>query len=69
MPRIDGPRLRAMAGDDQAKPIYIRADGRASYAIVAQVMADSLPELAKYPPNEGAPELLANVPRQLFVKD
>ena len=33
------PRLRAMAGDDQAKPIYVRADGRASYQIVAQVMA------------------------------
>ena len=33
------PRLRAMAGDDAKKPIYVRADGRASYAIVAQVMA------------------------------
>ena len=33
------PRLRAMSGDDQAKPIYVRADGRASYEIVAQVMA------------------------------
>ena len=32
------PRLHAMAGD-QKKPIYVRADGRASYAIVAQVMA------------------------------
>ncbi len=28
---------------------------------VAQVMADSLPELAKYPPNEGAPELLSAI--------
>ena len=33
------PRLRAMSGDDRAKPIYVRADGRASYEIVAQVMA------------------------------
>jgi biopolymer transport protein TolR len=33
------PRLRAMAGDDAQRPIYVRADGRASYAIVAQVMA------------------------------
>lgn len=33
------PRLRAMAGDDQSKPIYVRADGRASYETVAQVMA------------------------------
>ena len=33
------PRLRAMAGDRTTKPIYVRADGRASYAIVAQVMA------------------------------
>lgn len=33
------PRLRAMAGDVTAKPIYVRADGRASYAVVAQVMA------------------------------
>jgi len=34
-----GPRLREMAGPDQTKPIYVRADGRAAYAIVAQVMA------------------------------
>jgi len=34
-----GPRLSAMAGDDHAKPIYVRADGKASYEIVAQVMA------------------------------
>jgi biopolymer transport protein TolR len=33
------PRLQAMAGDTHAKPIYVRADGKASYAIVAQVMA------------------------------
>ena len=33
------PRLVAMAGDEAAKPIYVRADGRSSYAIVAQVMA------------------------------
>jgi biopolymer transport protein TolR len=33
------PALRAMAGSDAARPIYVRADGRASYGIVAQVMA------------------------------
>jgi biopolymer transport protein TolR len=33
------PRLRAMAGDNHTKPIYVRADGRASYEVVAQVMA------------------------------
>ena len=32
------PRLRAMTGDT-TKPIYVRADGRASYSVVAQVMA------------------------------
>ena len=33
------PDLRAMAGEGYAKPIYVRADGRAPYALVAQVMA------------------------------
>ena len=33
------PTLRQMAGDAFAKPIYVRADGRAAYATVAQVMA------------------------------
>ena len=33
------PRLKEMAGDNHAKPIYVRADGRATYEIVAQVMA------------------------------
>ena len=33
------PRLHEMAGPDTAKPIYVRADGKAPYAIVAQVMA------------------------------
>ncbi len=33
------PRLQAMAGEGMKKPIYVRADGKASYAIVAQVMA------------------------------
>jgi biopolymer transport protein TolR len=28
-----------MAGDAYAKPIYVRADGRSPYAMVAQVMA------------------------------
>ena len=31
--------LRDAAGPDGKKPIFVRADGRASYAIVAQVMA------------------------------
>ena len=33
------PTLLDMAGNGVSKPIYVRADGRASYAIVAQVMA------------------------------
>ena len=33
------PALRDMAGQGLAKPVYVRADGRAPYAIVAQVMA------------------------------
>jgi biopolymer transport protein TolR len=33
------PQLREMSGSNTRKPIYVRADGRASYAIVAQVMA------------------------------
>jgi len=33
------PQLREMAGDDTKKPIFVRADGKASYATVAQVMA------------------------------
>ena len=33
------PRLKAMAGDKADKPIYVRADGQAAYAVVAQVMA------------------------------
>ena len=32
------PRLKAMASDT-TRPIYVRADGKASYAVVAQVMA------------------------------
>jgi biopolymer transport protein TolR len=32
------PRLQAMA-DGKPKPIYVRADGRAAYEVVAQVMA------------------------------
>jgi biopolymer transport protein TolR len=31
--------LRSAAGESYAKPIYVRADGRAPYALVAQVMA------------------------------
>jgi len=33
------PRLQAMAADQRNKPIYVRADGRAAYEVVAQVMA------------------------------
>ena len=33
------PTLADIAGKSPAKPIYVRADGRAPYAIVAQVMA------------------------------
>ena len=33
------PALSDMAGKGFSKPIYVRADGRAPYAIVAQVMA------------------------------
>ena len=33
------PRLKAMAGAGLSKPIYVRADGKASYEAVAQVMA------------------------------
>ena len=33
------PRLKAMTSASTERPIYVRADGRASYAIVAQVMA------------------------------
>jgi biopolymer transport protein TolR len=33
------PRLREMAGPDTTKPIFVRADGKAAYAVVAQVMA------------------------------
>ena len=33
------PTLRQKAGDGYDKPIYVRADGRAPYALVARVMA------------------------------
>ena len=33
------PRLHEMAGPNTTKPIYVRADGKAAYAVVAQVMA------------------------------
>jgi biopolymer transport protein TolR len=39
-PYVDlGPRLQAMAGNGFDKPIFVRADGAAPYAVVAQVMA------------------------------
>jgi biopolymer transport protein TolR len=34
-----GVQLKAMAGNGLDKPIYVRADGAAAYAVVAQVMA------------------------------
>ena len=33
------PQLKAAAGEGTERPIYVRADGRASYETVAQVMA------------------------------
>ncbi|HZZ32888.1 MAG TPA: ExbD/TolR family protein [Phenylobacterium sp.] len=33
------PRLQQLSGGDTKKPLYVRADGKAPYAIVAQVMA------------------------------
>ncbi|WP_269715950.1 protein TolR [Caulobacter sp. NIBR2454] len=33
------PRLNEMAGEGSETPIFVRADGRAAYEIVAQVMA------------------------------
>ena len=33
------PRMRALSGGDTTRPVYVRADGRAPYAVVAQVMA------------------------------
>jgi biopolymer transport protein TolR len=33
------PMLHEMAGAGMTRPIYVRADGRATYAVVAQVMA------------------------------
>ncbi|HWA64009.1 MAG TPA: biopolymer transporter ExbD [Caulobacteraceae bacterium] len=33
------PAMREMAGQGFQRPIYVRADGRAPYAVVAQVMA------------------------------
>ncbi len=33
------PRMRALADSGVTKPVYVRADGKAPYAIVAQVMA------------------------------
>jgi biopolymer transport protein TolR len=34
-----GPKMRALADASPNKPVYVRADGRAPYAVVAQVMA------------------------------
>jgi biopolymer transport protein TolR len=34
-----GPQVRAVARGEADKPIYVRADGRASYEVVARVMA------------------------------
>jgi len=62
------PRLDAMSGAGPKKPVYVRADGAAVYAVVAQVMArlstsgftsinlvtDTGPEKAASPP-QGRP--------------
>jgi biopolymer transport protein TolR len=34
-----GPKLRGLAGPEHTRPIYVRADGKAPYETVAQVMA------------------------------
>ena len=34
-----GPRMKQLSGAGFDKPIYVRADGHAPYAVVAQVMA------------------------------
>src|SRR6185312_7150025 len=34
-----GPKMRMLADASPDKPVYVRADGRAPYAVVAQVMA------------------------------
>jgi len=34
-----GPTLRRLAGPQRDRPVFVRADGRATYARVAQVMA------------------------------
>ena len=34
-----GPRLLAMSGGDTTKPIYVRAEGQATYESVARIMA------------------------------
>lgn len=33
------PRLTSMTGSESKKPVFVRADGAAAYAVVAQVMA------------------------------
>lgn len=33
------PRMHDLSASEPAKPVYVRADGRAPYAVVAQVMA------------------------------
>jgi biopolymer transport protein TolR len=33
------PQLKRLTGDNRERPIYVRADGEASYEVVAQVMA------------------------------
>ena len=34
-----GPKMRAISNAGYDKPVYVRADGKAPYAVVAQVMA------------------------------
>lgn len=69
LPDYAFPRLRALLSDiepglapgESPMILTIGEPRHPMPGFVAQVMADSLPELAKYPPNEGAPELLSAI--------
>lgn len=62
LPEYAFPRLRALlSGIEPGGPLVRLTIGEPQHAFpdwVATVMADSVGELAKYPPNEGTPELL-----------
>ena len=69
LPDYAFPRLRALLSDiepglapgESPMILTIGEPRHPMPGFVAQVMADSLHELAKYPPNEGAPELLSAI--------